>query len=264
MRKYLEIGRISLKTQMTYRFDVYIGSLMPFIRVFLAYFLWRMMYTGKSVIGGMTFGMMLTYYIVCAFIERLEQSNGMVWDMAGEIREGKFSKYLVKPVSPLGHFVFTSLAKSLYILFITIVAVGIIALIYSKEFVPPVLSINLLYAVIITLLGLVFIILLNYLTALLAFKYTDITGWHLIKSNMVDFLSGALLPLSLLPLWMQGIMKFFPFYYMQYIPASLYLGLKTDEAILGIVILVIWNLFLWFLAEAAYNRFRRLYEGVGA
>ncbi len=264
MRKYLEIGKISLKTQMTYRFDVYIGSLMPFIRVFLAYYLWRTLFIGKTEIGGMTFGTMLTYYILCAFIQRLEQSNGLVWEFAGEIREGRFSKYLMKPLNPLGHFLSVSLGKTLYILFFTLLTVGSLALIFRNQFVLPTSSINLFLALLIAFLGLIFMILLNYLTALLAFKFTDITGWHLLKGNIVDLLSGALLPLSILPDWIQNIMRIFPFYYMQYLPASLYLGLKSEEALTGLAIMAVWNLVLWVLAEATYNRFRRLYEGVGA
>ncbi|MDF2522315.1 MAG: ABC-type uncharacterized transport system, permease component [Clostridia bacterium] len=263
MKKYYEIGKISLKNQMAYRFNVYIGSLMPFIRVFLAYYLWRTLFAGKDVMGGMTFSMMLTYYIICAFLQRLDQSNDLVWELAGDIREGRFSKYLVKPVSPLGHFMSISLGKTSYILFITLVTVLIIAFIFDKNFVPPVISINLILAAIIAFMGLIFMILINYLTALLAFKFTDITGWHLLKGNVIEFLSGALMPLSLLPLWIQDIMRLSPFYYIQYLPASLYLGLKTEEAVIGTLLMASWNLALWGLSEATYRRFRKLYEGVG-
>lgn len=264
MKKYLEIGKISLKTQITYRFDVLAGSLMPFIRVFLAYFLWRTLFTGRTHIGEMNFKMMITYYIICSFIQRLEQSSGMVFEYAEEIRAGRFSKYLVKPLSPLGHFISVSLGKTFYILFFTLAAVSVIALIFRREFLFPSSLLNLILAIVIAILGLLFMILLNYLTSLLAFKYTDVTGWHLLKTNVMDFLTGALIPLSLLPLWMQGLMKFFPFYYMQYLPASLYLGIRIDEVIFGIIVLVFWNILLWFFAEVTYNRFRRLYEGVGA
>lgn len=264
MKKYIEIGKVSIKTQITYRFDVLIGCFMPFIRVFLAYFLWKALFVGKTEMGGMTFPMMLTYYVVCAFIQRLEQSSGLVWEYAWEIREGRFSKYMVKPVSPLGHFVFVSLGKALYHMLFTLLAVGAVILVFSSQFTGPASLWHLMIALLTAFLGLLVMILLNYLTALLAFKYTDITGWHLLKGNIVDFLSGALLPLSLLPVWTQEIMRFFPFYYMQYLPASLYLGLRTDEALFGILILTFWICVLWVLAEVVYNRFRHLYEGVGA
>lgn len=263
MKKYVEIGKISMKTQMTYRFDVWAGSMMPFIRVFLAYALWKALFQGKEVIAGFSFGMMLTYYILNAFIQRLDQSNNMVWDTAGEIREGRFSKYMVRPVSPLGHFLSVSFGKTVYILLITVLTVLMLALLFRDQFIWPANLINLAAATLMVVLGLLFMALLNYLTALLAFKFNDVTGWHLIKGNVVEFLAGALLPLSLLPDWMQGIMRFFPFYYVQYLPASLYLGMRTDEALPGLAILMLWDGVLAFLAVGAYHRFRRVYEGVG-
>ena len=263
MGKYLEVGKVSMKAQMTYRFDVYIGSVLPFVRVFLAYALWKVLYTGKTEIGGMSFGMMVTYYIICAFIQRLDQSVGLVWDTAGEIREGRFSKYMVRPISPLGHFMSVSLARSLYILVVTLFTVGILALVFQNNFVMPSSLINLACATITGLLGLIFLALLNYLTALLAFKFNDVTGWHLLKSNVVEFLTGTMIPLSLLPAGIQNGMHFFPFYYIHYISASLYLGLRTNEFIPGIITLLIWIVALWGLAEYAYRRFRRIYEGVG-
>ena len=263
MSKYLEVGKISMKTQMTYRFDVTIGGLMPFVRVFLAYALWKVLFTDKSQIGGMTFPMMLTYYIICAFLQRLDQSGSLVWDMAGEIREGRFSKYMVRPISPLGHFLSVSFGRTLYILGVTLTTVIALALLLNKSFAMPPCLINVVYAILIGFLGLIFLSLLNYLTAMLAFKFNDVTGWHLLKSNVVEFLTGSLIPLSLLPAWILSGMKFFPFYYIHYIPASLYLGLKTDEVIPGLITLILWNIALWTLAVYTYRRFRRVYEGVG-
>jgi ABC-2 type transport system permease protein len=263
MKKYLEIGRISMKTQLAYRFDVYVGALMPFIRVFLAYALWQVLFQGKREIGGFSFGMMLTYYIIGAFIQRLDQSNNMVWDTAGEIREGKFSKYMVRPVSPLGHFLSVSFAKTLYILAVSLLTVVVLALLFGDLFVLPSSLLNVLIAAVMSLLGLLFMALLNYLTALLAFKFNDVTGWHLVKGNVVEFLAGALIPLSLLPGWMQDVMQLFPFYYTQYLPASIYLGLNTNKGLQGILVLMLWDGLLWFLAQRTYHRFRRVYEGVG-
>lgn len=263
MRKYIEVGKIAMKTQMTYRLDVITGSLMPFIRVFLAYALWRVLYTGKTEFGGMSFGMMLTYYIICAFLQRLEQSNGLVWETAGEIREGRFSKYMVRPISPLGHFLSVSFAKTIYLFTLTLLITGLLALLFKNQFVPPSSLKNVICACVLAILGLVFMALLNYLTALLAFKFNDVTGWHLLKSNIVEFLAGTLIPLSLLPQWLLNGMSFFPFYYIQYIPASLYLGLRTDEALTGIITLAVWNIALWLLAEHTYRRFKNIYEGVG-
>lgn len=264
IKKYLEIGRISMKTQMAYRFDVYLSAVMPFVRVFLAYALWSVLFTGKETIGGYTMNMMITYYILVAFLARLDQSNNMVWNFANEIREGQFTKYLVKPVSPLGHFMAASFAKTLYILGVSVATVFVLALIFRKLFVAPSSMENLALALFIAFLGLIFMSLLNYLTSIMAFKVTEIAGIHLLKYNIVEFLSGMLIPLMLLPSGVQQVMRFFPFYYIQYLPASLYLGKNTDEVLTGIAVLTLWIIALYFVSEYTYHRLRRKYEGVGA
>lgn len=263
MGKYLETGKISMKTQIAYRFDVYVGSVMPFIRVFLAYALWKALFTGKTVIGGMSFEMMMTYYLITSFLTRLDQSPNLVWDTADEIREGRFSKYMVRPISPLGHFLATSLARTLYILLVTLATVACLALILRRSLVAPSSLENLTGACLLGFMGLVFLCLLNYLTAMLAFKYNDITGWHLLKNNLVEFLAGTLVPLSLMPAWIQDGMRLFPFYYVHYLPASLYLGLNTEQLVPGLIIMSLWIILLWLLSVFVYHRFRRVYEGVG-
>jgi len=261
--KYLETGKVSMKAQITYRFDVGVGSIIPFIRVFLAYALWKVLFAAKTEIGGMSFEMMMTYHLVASFLTRLDQSVNMVWDMAEEIREGRFSKYMVRPISPLGHFLAESLAKTLYILLVTLATVAFLAVVMRRILVPPSSLANLAGACLMGFMGLVFLSLLNYLTALLAFKFNDITGWHIMKNNAVDFLAGVLVPLSLLPAWIQDVMRFFPFYYVYYYPASLYLGLKTEQFVTGLIVMAIWIVLLWGLSVIVYHRFRRIYEGVG-
>lgn len=261
--KYLETGKISMKNQVAYRFDVFVRSILPFIRLFLAYALWKALYAGQSEIGGMSFEMMMTYYLIASFLLRLDQSSGLVWETAEEIREGRFSKYMVRPISPLGHFLAASLAKTLYVLLLVLPAVVVLAAFMHRILLPPAGWMNLAGACLMGFMGLIFLCLLNYLTAMLAFKFNDITGWHLLKENLVEFLSGSLVPLSLLPEWIQEAMRFFPFYYMQYLPASLYLGLKTEEFVPGLIILGLWITGLYGLSVFVYHRFRRIYEGVG-
>jgi ABC-2 type transport system permease protein len=158
----------------------------------------------------------------------------------------------------------TAFLRTLYILGISLVTVMVLALLFNKLFVAPSSLLNLALALIIAFLGLIFMSLINFLTSIMAFKVTEIAGIHLVKYNIVEFLSGTLIPLMLLPSGVLQVMKFFPFYYVQYLPASLYLGKSTDEAWVGIVVLIVWNLILWGVAEYTYRRLRRKYEGVGA
>ena len=262
--KYPAIGAISMRARTAYRFDVWLGASMPFIRVLLAYMLWKMLFIGKTLIGGFTLETMTAYYVLTAFLSRLDQTGGMVWEYAEDIKEGRFAKYLAKPVNPFGYFLSMAAARSLYVLGIAVISVVVLGFLLRNRFLLPIHPLQTLLAVVIAFLGLLFMAAINWLTAVLAFKFKDITGFHLIKGNIVEFLAGTLLPLALLPTGVQAVMRWMPFYYIHYIPASLLLGLKTDEAISGLLIMAGWTAGFLLLGEFSWRVLRQDDEGVGA
>jgi ABC-type uncharacterized transport system permease subunit len=214
-RSYPAIGRISMRARTAYRFDVWMGATLPFLRVLLAFLLWRVLFTSRSEIAGFTLEGMTAYYILTAFLSRLDQSGGLVWEYADDIREGRFAKYLTKPLNPFGHFLATSAARSLYVGGVALASVFLLALLFGNRRLFTSSWQNALMAGIIALLGLSFLACLNWLTAILAWKFKDITGFHLIKGIWWNFLparcsrfpcslsrlsscsNGALLPPSL-------------------------------------------------------------------
>lgn len=261
---YPAIGRISMRARTVYRFDVWVGAALPFLRVLLAFLLWRALFANRSEIAGFSFQEMTAYYILTAFLSRLDQSGGLVWEYADDIREGRFAKYLAKPVNPFGHFLATAASRTLYVAGVAIGSVLLLALLFGNtELVKAPLRQSLL-AGLIALLGLVFLASLNWLTAILAWKFKDITGFHLIKGNLVEFLSGSLLPLSLLPASAIAGMRWLPFYHLHYLPASLLLGRQADQAGFSLLVLSGWTLGILLLGEVSWRRLRKLDEGVGA
>jgi ABC-2 type transport system permease protein len=262
--KYPAIGAISMRARTAYRFDVWLGASMPFIRVLLAYMLWKVLFAGRETIAGFTLETMTAYYILTAFLARLDQTNGMVWEYAEDIREGRFAKYLAKPVNPFGHFLSTAVARTLYVTGIALGSVILLAFLFGNRFLVPVSLLRTSQALLIACLGLVFMASLNWLTAVLAWQFKDISGFHMVKGNIVEFLAGTFLPLALLPQGVQEVMRWTPFYYIQYLPASLFLGLKTEEADSGLLIIALWTLGSLLLGEWAWRVLRKNDEGAGA
>lgn len=65
-------------------------------------------------------------------------------------------------------------------------------------------------AVIMIALGLLFMVQLNFLLGIFAFKFQDISFFLMIKGSMVAFIAGSMVPLSLLPDGIQAVMRWFP------------------------------------------------------
>jgi ABC-2 type transport system permease protein len=85
----------------------------------------------------------------------------------------------------------------------------------------------------------------------------------MIKNNIMEFLTGTLIPLTLLPEILQKISRFFPFYYVYYYPTLLYMNIETGNILMAIVVLISWNIFMTTLNIIAYSRMKMAYEGVG-
>lgn len=263
MKKYFEIGKITFKTELAYRFDVLIGILLSICRIILSFILWSAFFKGKDTIGGFSFNMMITYYIVTSFFSKLDMSESIVNQLSNEIRQGKFSKYLIQPIKPMWYFISSTCAKTIFIFCISSVFTVIFALVFNEY-----LSFNtsipmILTAFLINILGLIFLMLLNYFIGILSFKFYDISAFNMIKSSIFEFITGTFIPLALFPTWVQEGMKLFPFYYIYYYPSIMIVNGDNRNVILAIVVLMSWNLFMFGVINVTYKILRKKYEGVG-
>lgn len=263
MKKYFETAKVLFKAQLAYRFDIVISMIFTISKIMLAYVLWGAIFGKQNVISGFTFNSMLSYYILSSFITQLDQSSGTGWQIADEIRNGSFSKYIIKPIRIFGYFTAQTAGVSAFLLSFNLIAAVIWIFIFRVDFVIIGSGWHILSAAVLILLGLLFMMQLNYFIGILAFKFLDTGIFMMIKDNIVQFVTGSLIPLALLPSGIIKIMTFFPFYYVSYLPAMLLLGRNGNEIISGIIILLSWNVAFGLLNSITYKRLKSRYDGVG-
>lgn len=261
--KYTEITKLTLKNQMIYKWDVWLKGLFAIIRIFLFLQLWTVIYSERTEVSGLTFQMMITYYLVNSFFKMLDCSNSIVTQLSNDIREGHFSKYKIKPMNIMFYFMFNCFAKSIFNLVINIPSVCIWILLFHKYFELSLMPITLLWALVINSLGLLFMILFNYFVGLLSFRFIDISAANIIKNTVIEFLVGSFVPLVLVHSFVQEIMKFFPFYYISYLPSMLLIGKNQSEIRKAIIVLLCWIFIMFCVNKIAYNLLQKKYEGVG-
>jgi ABC-2 type transport system permease protein len=72
---------------------------------------------------------------------------------------------------------------------------------------------------------------------------------------MVAFFSGMLIPLSLMPSWLQGLSWAMPFVHFTTTPASIYLGRVDTAGALGLIAAqTAWAVGLWVIARLLWWR----------
>ena len=262
MGKYLEVFRIGIKEQMAYRFDMITTSLFAAFKILLAYILWKAVFNGRELIGDYTFAKMMTYYLFVSFAVQMNKGQDVVFQFSGEIRSGQFSKYVVRPISPVGVFNALAISKTAVVFVINIFAFAIwIMLLTNILYVPSIL--NTILALIFLMIGLLITYQLYYLITMFSFKIIAIGGLLFAVMNIISFLSGELVPLDLLPSFVESIVRMMPFYYTIYFPASILLDVNTGQVMGGFIIQMVWLFGLFTLNQMMYKKLFTHYEGVG-
>ena len=263
MRKYWEVSKIYMKTQLVWRADVIFNMIFTIGRILFAYLLWGIIFQSREKIGVFTFHGMLSYYIVSSFLSQLEMSGGISGEIHERIRNGTFSKYMVIPVGIQRYFMAMELGIVLFYILFDLTAAVIWVFIFHIEFVFAKNAFVILCAAGMAVLGMLFMVQLNYFLGLLTLKYQGIGTFLMIKDNLAALVTGSIVPLALFPEAVVNIMKILPFYYVTYLPAMLFTGMCLNEAIPGLCIIAAWCLIMQGLIYVTWNKYLRKYDGVG-
>ena len=135
MRKYIEVVRMNVKAQLTWRVDVIFQMLFTISKILFAYLLWGIIFQEKNNIAGFTFHTMLSYYIISSFLSQLDLSSGVSMEIYDRIRSGTFSKYMIIPVNIEGYFIAQEIGVVLFYLAFDFLAAVVWIFVFRIQFV---------------------------------------------------------------------------------------------------------------------------------
>ena len=263
IKKYCEVAKINFKGCIIWRFDILANLLLTVTKITFAYILWKAVFGENDVIGGFTFYSMLTYYVTGAFLSGADMSKKISTEICTRVISGTFSKYIIIPVNIQIYFMAQNFGRLIFYLLLNIISLftWIFILQISFSFTN-----NMYYlgtAAVMALLGLIFMTEFQFFIGILSFKFLEISMFRIIVDNIMVFITGAAIPLSLLPEAVTAVMRIFPFYYIIYLPSMLAIGRNGNEALSGLIIIFAWILVFFIINNLLYKRLRVLFEGVG-
>lgn len=263
MRKYWAISKVYIKTQLVWRADVIFNMIFTVTKILFAWLLWGTVFQNRDTVGQFTFHGMLSYYIISSFLSQLEMSEGISNEIHDRIRNGTFSKYMVIPAGIEKYFMAMELGVVLFYITFDFIAAMIWTFLFQIHFTFTLNAGAMVCAVLMILLGLFFMVQLNYLLGLLTLKYQGIGTFLMIKDNLAALVTGSIIPLALFPESIVTVMKCLPFYYVTYLPAMLLTGICREEALVGVLVMVCWCLVMQLWIEVVWEKYRKKYDGVG-
>lgn len=263
IKKYIAIIRIGIKNQSVYRFNLFVSSIFPLFKVCLYFLIWSAIYDNKDVYSGISFNMMITYYIIVSFFSSLSTSENVARSIANEIKNGEFSKYLIRPIK-LRSFYFSSCISSILVnIVINILSLTVSILFFLDYFIIPYTLQDVIVCIPLFFLGIFWLIQSDFLIALMALWLDEVYAFFHIKRTTFGFLIGEIVPLSLFPTPFLIISKILPFYYIYNYPIEVYMGKGDSNIFIAYFCLIIWNFIFYIINNLVYKKAIKSYSGVG-
>jgi ABC-2 type transport system permease protein len=257
---------LELRKALTYRVDFWVNFVVQTaVELGIAYFLWGAIFAAKGVdqIGGYTFRAMMIYYFLVPVVSRvLRATEGPV--VANDIYEGSLNRYLVYPVSFFGYKYMGYLAQAL--ISIAQLSLALVAFLWIFG-IPGELSMS-LGSVIQGLASALFAGTLYFTLVVLldlsAFWMENIWSLQVMLRSALQFLGGAMIPLSLMPQTLQKVLAFLPFQYLVSFPVRTMMGRVTqDEWFFGMGMIGAWLFVGATIVAMIWRSGLRRYTGVG-
>lgn len=251
---YAAVARSQIRTLTHFRPNLIAWMAYSPLQLGTIYLLWSIVYRGGGEVGGMSFARMMQYYVVVHFlrkvIEPVQTVNYEVWS---EINQGRLDIYLARPIN-FGLFTF---AKSLGVPFLELF-IGIPFLVlFSIALRLPLQS----DPALLTAFGLSvcagygILFLVQMAIGTLTFWMERIFGIRDMIFSIFMLLSGQLIPVSLLPAWIQQASRLLPFESIYYIPARIYAAPRLDGDVMAMLAQqIVWVMVMGVLVSLLWSR----------
>ena len=251
LERYYALFFVILQQTMAYRFGFFTSFLGEVVKICVMLAVWMAVYRQRSTIAGFDYPMMVTYLLVSQTVNNVYGfKNDAERLISKRILDGSIVFDLLRPVG----FVNARLAENAGQTVLQAVFSGLTLLCF-KLFLPELsgpasLVYCLLFAVSMCA-GFFIMFSVSAISGLLAFWLMNNWGLRSAKAAIVNFFSGALVPIAMMPGWMQGVMEALPFKNIVYVPTMIYMGqYDIRETFVRIGMQIFWAAVMWLLAKA--------------
>lgn len=237
MESYWLSAKLQMQRNLVLRGNVFCSVAVNGLWLLLYKMLWSSIYANKTEIGGLTLNSLLGYYLLVRVITAFT-SDRVDRELSRSIMSGSFVSELIRPVNILWYKTSNKIGANI----VNILLLGIPTAALGALILPvpvPKSAASVLVFLFCLILGFLLQLNINMLAGVAAFWVKGAEGITHTKDFIVRIASGALLPLSFLPVGLQKLFQFLPFRYIAELPVRVYqeglsvLGMKT--AIIGVV-----------------------------
>lgn len=257
LKKYFIFTKSGIQTTIAYRGSIALWLLGGVIDAVLMGLLWWAIFSFSPdpVIGGYTFPQMLMYVFLAAVVGEITYSQTM-GEITDDVHYGLIGMRLMKPISYRAQLAFSTLGSFIarfVIIGVPMITVGTLTMVFGFGL-GGIEWYNIILFIPACILSMLTIDAIEFLFGQLAFRTHAMFGVSSMSSIIRAFLSGALVPLSLFPVWAQTLLAYTPFPTIMTLPVRLFLGqLGWTELAISFGIAVAWIIALNVIGHFLYK-----------
>lgn len=265
LKKYTQAFQLGFEMALEYRVNFLISLISAAYPIFIQTFMWTAIYQNatEASVYGYTYRQMIAYTFMAGLISRIVRT-GFEYDIMDDIKNGKYSKFLVQPLGYFPYRLASYLGQKLPNLAMIL---GILVIVL--------LGLNAIWGVSISMLQvaafLVTLLLAVMLNFLIFYCFSAVAFWIIEIGFLFEgirivtiLLSGGIFPLEVFGDTFVKITNLLPFKYTVNYPINVLNGkIPPDQIIQGVLIQCLWIALCWLLAKLLWREGGKHYVAVG-
>ena len=221
-RIYGAIATLQPKLSLAYRAWFWSSIVLNTIAMAIYVFFWQAVYAGQTTIAGLDMQQTINYILLAQIF--LPIADGfLLWEFGYNLREGRIAVELLRPVNMRANYYTQYLSNMLAFLAWNIPMAMVATFLFGLRW-PTDLTTWVVFAITVVL-GRTVLYFFDWALACVTFYTTEVWGLGVLVMGFGLFASGALVPLVMMPTWLQGILRMLPFAQVVYVPISLLSGI---------------------------------------
>ncbi|MGE5261960.1 MAG: ABC transporter permease [Acidobacteriota bacterium] len=248
---YGAIAAIVPKEYLAYNIWVWMEFVVQILSMTIFVYFWRAVYASTSTLGGLNLQQTLNYILLAQVLAPIVETR-VVFQFGFLVRNGQIAIELLRPLDFQMRYFVESLTSLVIFAFQKSPLLLIAWLFFGLQL--PADPLTWLVFAISLVLGQSILFFFDWIFACLAFYSTETWGLSVVRVGVATFFSGALLPLTMMPGWLQDIAAALPFAQAIYVPTSFLSGINSPANAPQVwLVQLVWLIALGLLSRWLFN-----------
>lgn len=228
LRVYAAVAELQPKLSLTYRAWFWSSIILNTIAMAIYVFFWRAVYASTPTIAGLDMQQTINYILLGQIFLPIAETF-LMWEFGYNLREGRIAIELLRPVNLQVYF-YTQYQANMVAFLAWNIPMALVATFLFGLIWPTSLATWGVFLVSV-FLGRTVLYFFDWVLACITFYTTEVWGLGVLLTGFGMFASGALVPLVMMPAWLQSVLQSLPFAQVVYVPIALLTGiLPVSEA----------------------------------